>query len=177
MELRYTVYVTHDQAEALTLSDQIAVIDQANVIQIGTPREIYFRPANDFVAKFVGSTNLLNGKVVGTEGDTAAVEIAQGQRLACVKTGTLQNDAEVSVSIRPETIRLSQSDQTRGTGVNRLSGKVRHVAFLGDACRVDVQVGETLVQVKGAPDLALANNVEVELVFDANNTLAVPKAG
>ena len=53
-----TVYVTHDQAEALTLSDQIAVIDHANVIQIGTPREIYFRPANDFVAKFVGSTNL-----------------------------------------------------------------------------------------------------------------------
>ena len=63
------------------------------------------------------------------------------------------------------------------TGVNRLSGKVRHVAFLGDACRVDVLVGETLVQVKGAPDLALADNVEVELVFDANNTLAVPKAG
>ena len=172
-----TVYVTHDQAEALTLSDQIAVIDQANVIQIGTPREIYFRPANDFVAKFVGSTNLLDGKVVHTEGDTAAVEIAQGRRLACMKTGALQNGAEVAVSIRPETIRLSQADQTRGTGDNRLSGTVRHVAFLGDACRVDVLVGETLLQVKGAPDLALADNVEVELVFDADNTLAVPKAG
>ena len=172
-----TVYVTHDQAEALTLSDQIAVIDHANVIQIGTPREIYFRPANDFVAKFVGSTNLLDGKIVRTDGDTAEVEIAQGQRLACVKTGTLQNGAEVAVSIRPETIRLSQADQERGTGVNRLSGKVRHVAFLGDACRVDVLVGEALVQVKGAPDLALADNVEVELVFDADNTLAVPKAG
>ena len=51
------------------------------------------------------------------------------------------------------------------------------MAFLGDACRVDVLVGETLLQVKGAPDFALADNVEVELVFDANNTLAVPKAG
>ena len=109
-----TVYVTHDQAEALTLSDQIAVIDQANVIQIGTPREIYFRPANDFVAKFVGSTNLLDGKIVRTEGDTAEVEIAQGQRLACVKTGTLQNGAEVAVSIRPETIRLSHGGPGAG---------------------------------------------------------------
>ena len=94
-----------------------------------------------------------------------------------MKTGTLQSGAEVAVSIRPETIRLSTADQERGTGVNRLSGKVRHVAFLGDACRVDVLVGETLLQVKGAPDFALADNVEVELVFDANNTLAVPKAG
>ena len=89
-----TVYVTHDQAEALTLSDQIAVIDQANVIQIGTPREIYFRPANDFVAKFVGSTNLLDGKVVGIEGDTAEVDVAQGGRLVCQKTGAMQTGDE-----------------------------------------------------------------------------------
>jgi len=135
-----TVYVTHDQAEALTLSDQIAVIDQANVIQIGTPREIYFRPANDFVAKFVGSTNLLDGKVVRVEGDTVEVEIAQSGRLACVKNGAMQTGDQVAVSIRPETVRLSTTGQDRGTGANRLSGTVRNVAFLGDACRVDVQV-------------------------------------
>ena len=171
-----TVYVTHDQAEALTLSDQIAVIDQANVIQVGTPREIYFRPANDFVAKFVGSTNLLDGKVIGAEGDTVQVEVARGGRLACLKTGTMQTGDQVAVSIRPETIRLSMAEDPGSDG-NRLSGTVRNVAFLGDACRVDVQVGERLLQVKGAPDFAVSDNVEVHLLFEPNNTLAVPKAG
>ena len=171
-----TVYVTHDQAEALTLSDQIAVIDQANVIQIGTPREIYFRPANDFVAKFVGSTNLLDGKVVRIDGDTAEVDVPQGGTLACVKGGAMQTGDQVAVSIRPETIRLSTTNLDGKTGGNRLSGTVRNVAFLGDACRVDVQVGERLLQVKGAPDFAVSDGVEVALVFDANNTLAVPKA-
>ncbi len=172
-----TVYVTHDQAEALTLSDRIAVIDQANVIQMGTPREIYFRPANDFVARFVGSTNLLDGKVVRTEGDTAEVEVAEGRRLVCRKNGAMREGDDVAVSIRPETVRLSAAEAERREGGNRLSGTVRNVAFLGDACRVDVQVGERLLQVKGAADFAVSDNVEVDLVFDANNTLAVPKAG
>ena len=169
-----TVYVTHDQAEALTLSDRIAVIDQANVIQTGTPREIYFRPANDFVARFVGSTNLLDGKVLRMDGDTADVEVAQGRTLACLKTGAMRNGDRVSVSIRPEAIRLSTPEP--GAGGNRLSGSVRNVAFLGDACRVDVLVGESLLQAKAAPDFAVPDDVEVDLVFEANHTLAVPKA-
>ena len=169
-----TVYVTHDQAEALTLSDRIAVIDQANVIQTGTPKEIYFRPANDFVARFVGSTNLLDGKVVRIDGDTADVEVAQGCTLACLKTGAMQSGDRVAVSIRPEAIRLSAAEP--GAGGNRLSGRVRHVAFLGDACRVDVLVGESLLQAKAAPDFAAPDDLEVDLVFEANHTLAVPKA-
>ena len=94
-----------------------------------------------------------------------------------MKTGALRNGDQVAVSIRPETIRLSTTEQDQGEGDNRLSGTVRNVAFLGDACRVDVQVGERLLQVKGAADFAMADNVEVALVFDANSTLAVPKAG
>ena len=169
-----TVYVTHDQAEALTLSDRIAVIDQANVIQTGTPKEIYFRPANDFVAKFVGSTNLLDGKVARIDGDAADVEVSQGCTLACLKTGAMQVGDRVAVSIRPEAVRLSAADP--GAGGNRLSGSVRNVAFLGDACRVDVLVGESLLQAKAPPDFAAPDNVEVDLVFEANHTLAVPKA-
>ena len=97
------------------------------------------------------------------------VEIAESGRLACVKNGAMQTGDQVAVSIRPETVRLSTTGQDRGTGANRLSGTVRNVAFLGDACRVDVQVGERLLQVKGAADFAAPDNAEVELVFDANN--------
>ena len=100
------------------------------------------------------------------------MDVPQGGRLVCRKTGD-----EVAVSIRPETIRLSAAEANPGTVGNRLSGTVRNVAFLGDACRVDVQVGERLLQVKGAPDFAVADNAAVALVFEANNTLAVPKAG
>ena len=70
-----TVYVTHDQSEALALSDQIAVIDQGRIRQIGSPQDIYFRPANPFVARFVGATNLLAGRLIGTADGRGDVEV------------------------------------------------------------------------------------------------------
>jgi iron(III) transport system ATP-binding protein len=173
-----TVYVTHDQAEALTLSDQIAVIDQGNVIQVGDPREIYFRPANDFVARFVGTTNLLDGKIVSTDPTGAEVELAMGHRLRCTIHGPLANGATVAVSIRPETIQVAteKSDTATGSAQNRISGRVQNVAFLGDACRVDVLVGEVLFQAKAAPDFAMAAETEIDLVFATDDTLAIPKS-
>src|SRR3989440_4023173 len=69
-----TVYVTHDQSEALALSDQIAVIDRGNVTQIGSPQDIYFRPVNPFVARFVGATNLLSGRLIGVADGRGGVE-------------------------------------------------------------------------------------------------------
>lgn len=173
-----TVYVTHDQAEALTLSDQIAVIDQGNVIQVGDPREIYFRPANDFVAKFVGSTNLLDGKILGTDSSGTDVELTTGHRLRCATHVVLERDSTAAISIRPETIRVAtdKTETTAGGNENRLSGRVQNIAFLGDACRVDVLVGETLFQAKAAPDFAMPAEAEIELVFAAEDTLAIPKS-
>ena len=74
-----TVYVTHDQSEALALSDQIAVIDQGRIMQIGSPQDIYFRPANPFVARFVGATNLLAGRLLGAANGRGEVEVAGGR--------------------------------------------------------------------------------------------------
>jgi len=171
-----TIYVTHDQAEALTLSDRIAVIDHGNVVQIGDPKDIYFRPANDFVARFVGATNLLDGKVLKTDSAGTEVELAQGRhRLHCTGTAPLKNGDPVAVSIRPESIRLSTDQSGGGPNINRLSGTIQIVAFQGDACRVDVLIGGTLFQVKAAPHFVMPDAAAIDLVFDAEHTLAVPK--
>src|SRR5215831_5284282 len=79
-----TVYVTHDQSEALALSDQIAVMDRGRIAQIGTPDDVYFRPADAFVARFVGATNLLDGRLLGAADHCGEVEVLGGRRLKCV---------------------------------------------------------------------------------------------
>src|SRR5258705_6354413 len=101
-----TVYVTHDQSEALALSDQIAVIDKGVVRQIGSPQDIYFRPANPFVARFVGATNLLTGRLLGSANGKASVEVLAGRQIQCVIPQGIDDPASVSVSIRPESIEL-----------------------------------------------------------------------
>src|ERR1700730_8710010 len=102
-----TVYVTHDQSEALALSDRIAVIDRGRISQIGSPQDIYFRPANPFVARFVGATNLLPGRLLGVTEGRGQVEVLGGRRIRCVVPQPIDDPLAVSVSIRPESIRLA----------------------------------------------------------------------
>src|SRR5437016_2021621 len=101
-----TVYVTHDQSEALALSDQIAVIDQGRITQIGSPHDIYFRPANAFVARFVGATNLLAGRLTGAADGRGEVEVLGGRHIRCLIPPGTADASAVSVSIRPESISL-----------------------------------------------------------------------
>src|SRR5438874_2962324 len=101
-----TVYVTHDQSEALALSDQIAVMDRGRISQIGSPQDIYFRPANPFVARFVGATNLLSGRLVAASAGRGEVEVLNGCRIRCLVPQEIPDPSAVAVSIRPESIRL-----------------------------------------------------------------------
>src|SRR4051794_8820014 len=101
-----TVYVTHDQSEALALSDRIAVLNEGRIVQIGSPHDIYFRPANPFVARFVGATNLLTGRLVGAANGRGKVEVLSGRQIECLLPQTIDDASAVSVSIRPERIRL-----------------------------------------------------------------------
>jgi len=123
-----TVYVTHDQEEALALSDRIAVMDGGRVLQVGTPEEIYFRPRSRFVAEFVGLANLLEGEVVAP----GRVRTACGELLVegCEVSG------RVLLMVRPEAIRL----QTRPFGSNVLRGRLRTRTFLGATVRCTVEV-------------------------------------
>jgi iron(III) transport system ATP-binding protein len=170
-----TVYVTHDQSEALALSDQIAVIDQGRIRQIGSPQDIYFRPASPFVARFVGATNLLAGRLFGTSNGRGDVEVLGNRRIKCLVPGMIDDPASISVSIRPESIRLVPRDGGPvKAGDNVIPGTIRGVTFLGASRRVDVVTDGVALQVTTASDLALPADGEVDLLFAPERTVALP---
>jgi putative spermidine/putrescine transport system ATP-binding protein len=144
------IYVTHDQTEALTMSDLVVVMHQARVAQVGTPRELYEAPANLFVADFLGDSNLLAAKVAGVAGDTATVEIANGQLIRAVRGSVAASVGDrVTVLVRPEDMSVDASRE-RAHGQDGLAGVVRDISYHGDAFKLDVAVGDNLLKVKVA---------------------------
>jgi iron(III) transport system ATP-binding protein len=142
-----TLYVTHDQAEAMVISDRIAVLDRGRVAQVGTADEVFLRPRTRFVAEFIGKTNLVEGVAV------AADTIAVGSlRLRVASTG-LVSGARVAVSIRPHDIALA-SPGNGATGANALRGTVQRASFLGDSVDCQVHVAESDVVLRVAAPAA-----------------------
>ena len=174
-----TVYVTHDQSEALALSDQIAVIDRGCVTQIGSPHDIYFRPANPFVARFVGATNLLPGRLLRSADGKGEVEVLGGRQIQCLVTQRIDDPSAMSVSIRPESIRIAPrlSGDAKGNGKlgdNCLAGRISGVTFLGAARRIDVMSDGVALQVATASDLPLPADGDVWLTFAPERAVALP---
>jgi iron(III) transport system ATP-binding protein len=170
-----TVYVTHDQSEALALSDQIAVIDHGVIRQFGSPEDIYFRPANPFVARFVGATNLLAGRLLGASNGRGDVEVLGNRTIKCLVPAAISDPAAVSVSIRPESIRVvPRAGAVPATGDNCIPGKIAGVTFLGATRRVDVTSGGATLQVTAAADHPLPADGEVDLLFAPERTVALP---
>jgi len=131
------VYVTHDQSEALTMSDRVAVFNAGVIQQLAPPREIYEAPSNAFVARFIGENNRILGKVTERAGPSCAVTLANGVRLRArpVKIGEVGSSSMLSV--RPERVVLGAAAATLA---NRLEGMVKNVVFHGDHIRVAMQV-------------------------------------
>jgi spermidine/putrescine transport system ATP-binding protein len=136
------VYVTHDQEEALTMSDRIAVMRDGVVEQIAEPRELYERPATPFVAGFIGVSNLIHVRADRREGGTVVMDLGGGERIvANDSTGA----AELEVTVRPEKIKLA-TEGAAGTG-SSVSGNVTEVVYLGSMTQlmVELRTGEHLV--------------------------------
>jgi iron(III) transport system ATP-binding protein len=170
-----TVYVTHDQSEALALSDQIAVIDKGRIRQIGSPEDIYFRPANPFVARFVGATNLLAGRLVSAANGRGDVKVLGDRTIKCLVPSAIADPSSVSVSIRPESIRLApRAGAAVHTGDNCIPGTIAGVTFLGATRRVDVASNGVTLQVTAAADVSLPVDGEVNLLFAPERTVALP---
>ena len=149
------IYVTHDQSEALTMSDLVVLMHQGRIAQTGTPRELYTEPANVFVADFIGDSNLLNGRVTAIEADTITVALDAGAAIAVPRRGNRSHapGQRVAVVLRPEDITV----QTPGAAMPAsLSGQVAEIGYLGDSCRLSVAVGGEAIKVKVPPQLALA---------------------
>jgi len=170
-----TLYVTHDQAEALEMSDLIAVINRGRLVQLGTPREIYFNPADAFVAGFMGSPNLLKGVSEGATPDGAigGVRIEDGRIVACRFPKSIAAGNPVIVSVRPEFIALAAEEAVAPAGTNALVGTVTSSGFLGETTRYRVQTGDVAVEANVKSSQNLANGSIVTMLFSAENAIGL----
>jgi len=134
------VYVTHDQEEALTMSDQIAVLAEGRVEQVGPPQEIYSAPATTYVAGFLGAANIFEADVLEVAGGSAMCS-ALATHLGAAVDATAQS-GPAAIVIRPERITLQSLGEATGTGRNVIAGTVREVVYLGACTQVHVDVGE-----------------------------------
>jgi iron(III) transport system ATP-binding protein len=144
-----TVYVTHDQDEALALSDRIAVMSGGRMLQVGTPKEIYEAPATAEVAAFVGRCNFLQASVAGITDSGAVVSLAaNGQSITVEADQKAQVGQTVTVAIRPERLRVcALDDDGVQPGANRLIADVLTVSYLGSRYEYDLKLGDLVVQV------------------------------
>jgi spermidine/putrescine transport system ATP-binding protein len=133
------IYVTHDQEEALTMSDRIAVMSNARLAQLGTPAEIYENPRTAFVAKFIGESNFFDGRVVGRAEGWWDVEGEGGARFRVPVHDGLGPGRAVRIAVRPEWLDLCRADAVPA-GENALSGTVRDVVYLGETMHVVVKL-------------------------------------
>jgi spermidine/putrescine transport system ATP-binding protein len=124
------IYVTHDQEEAMTMSDRIAVMNHGRYEQLGDPESLYERPATRFVAGFLGVSNLLAGSVTGSDGSFGLVRLGDRDTVR-VPRAAINGSHALEVGVRPEKIRLHAADQEPPTGHNVLSGTVVDASYLG----------------------------------------------
>jgi spermidine/putrescine transport system ATP-binding protein len=141
-----TVFVTHDQEEALTLSDRVAIISRGRVVQVGTPDEVYERPRTAFAAEFLGAANFLEGRVARRRGQLGCVVLASGAEI--LTTQRLPADgAAVVLAVRPEKFTIHSDSVPLQGGVepvNQLEGRIRQPVYMGSSItyRVEVAGGE-----------------------------------
>jgi iron(III) transport system ATP-binding protein len=160
-----SIYVTHDQSEALVMSDRVVVMDKGVIQQIGDPQTIYARPANTFVANFIGVANLMDGTCLGREGEFCGLEIPLGEGRAPAHVRAAGAEGAVKgqrliLSLRPEDITLHLKASDAGNG-NLLQGEVIDTVYLGNflECRVRVGRYEVGIQIDHYERLSLGQTV------------------
>jgi len=136
------VYVTHDQEEALTMSDRIAVMDNARVAQLGSPAEIYEQPRTAFVARFIGESNFVEGVAAGREGAWLRVQRRDGNVVMARGGEDRAAGDAVRLSVRPERVELLATDAPVPAGANCVSGKVRLVVYRGEMLHIRVTLAD-----------------------------------
>jgi len=131
------IYVTHDQTEALVMSDRIAIMNAGRLVQVGTPREIYTRPASIFASDFIGETNLVTGSVAGVEEGVVTLVTPGGLRVRGSASVPLAAGSTATLSVRPEAVRLRKGDPADATP-DEIGGTIAEVVYLGSRVRIEV---------------------------------------
>jgi len=182
------IFVTHDQEEAMTMSDRIAVMRQGRIEQLGTPEELYERPATEFVAGFLGVSNLLDGEVAGRGDRFADVRLADGTVLKA-PTSALNGETKVRLGIRPEKLRVIAIGDDSAPGFdgesNAIEGTVLDASYMGVSTQylVETADGHKLtvyaqnLETGGASEV-LADGQRVRLTWKPQHTFVIgPAAG
>ncbi len=140
------IHVTHDQAEAMAISDRIAVMRKGKILQVGTPQELYMNPKHIFVANFIGESNFLEGHVIKVDEKGCVIELRGGLTLRA-SSGTIKKGERVVLAVRPETLIVKKGWKR---GVNSLRGKIKEIGFEGTNIRYEIRLenGDTLVVIR-----------------------------
>ena len=165
------VYVTHDQSEALTMSDRIAVFHHGRIQQLAKPSELYERPANAFVASFIGENNRFDGTLVARDGASCRVRLADGSELDATAGTDIAPGAAVVLSLRPERVTIGPRP-----GANTLPAQMLEVIYLGDHCKLRMRVAGSEEFVAKVPAAGVAWNRGDTLIvsWPAQACLALP---
>jgi iron(III) transport system ATP-binding protein len=168
-----TLYVTHDQAEAMVISDRIAVLERGRVVQVGTARELFEQPRSRFVAAFVGRTNLIQATAAGRD------TIVQGGFRLRVAAADLKPGTSVAVSLRPHAITLRPVASRSEGGTNLLRGRIERATYLGDAVdyEVTIEASDVRLRVTTLPGLGFRPGEAVLLEVPATACVPLADAG
>jgi iron(III) transport system ATP-binding protein len=167
-----TIYVTHDQKEALSIADRIVLLQSGRIAQIGSPAELYYKPRSSFVADFIGQANLLSGEIEGITGGVARVRTPIGTLAAAAMESP--NGRSVVVSIRPERIHVVTSGSSGLPAANQLSGTLVESTFLGEMSEHLVEVGGRQLRISASPPiLEISGNVKLQI--EAADCIVLPE--
>lgn len=167
-----TLYVTHDQIEALSMSNVIAVISAGVIVQEGPPREIYMHPSTQFVAQFIGSTNQLSGKVRGVKGEGLGWVSTELGEISCGMMNDVPSGSEVVVVVRPESIVLHRHRPPEAANV--AEGKVATVMFLGEYLDCTIELGKVVLQTHQPHSLNVRRGETVWVELPPGDCMALP---
>ena len=169
------IYVTHDQEEALTMSNRIAVMNKGRILQVGTPREVYEKPANRFVASFIGESNFFQGKIEESTLKSVSLRLWNDQVVSFSPEEKLyKKDADTTLMIRPEKLRLASQKPTDGDEI-ALPGNVVEAVYAGDSTQymVNLKNGENIKirtpNANGSAKQYFDPGNEVSICFSAND--------
>jgi iron(III) transport system ATP-binding protein len=167
-----TLYVTHDQKEALSIADRIVLLKDGRAAQIGTPAELYFKPNSSFVADFIGQTNLVQGTIVDRTPGAIQVQTPLGKITAAFDDA--RDLPTVLLSIRPEHIRIVGPHSPPRPSASRLRGKLIETVFIGESCEYTVELNGQRVRAAASPPmLNLPSEILIEI--DPETAVVLPK--
>ncbi len=164
-----TLYVTHDRVEALFLSHKIGIMDKGELVQAGTPREIYSNPKNSNIATFLGQTNMMDADLVGIDGAEAKLETKMGGLF--VKTSTGELSKKLTICIRPETVLITKE---KAYDRNTFPGTVVSIAYFGDYSEYEVRCQDTTVKLHSSEDVKLQEHDQAWVYLPSNKITILP---